>query len=381
VAEACGDAGAEEADPCCDGGCAPPGHVWVRGEYLLWWTKSSPLPPLVTTSLPGTPVGGAGVLGAFGTSVLFGGENVSDNPRSGGRVTAGGWLNDAQALGVEGYLFGLEGASNHFSAASTGNPILARPFFNAQTGAPDAVLIAFPGVVKGGANVALSSTDLVGAGVDLRANACCGCSDLCCGCCYRVDVLGGYRFLHLHEGLGLSETEVATGPKAPAPVGTRIDLSDAFGTSNQFHGAELGAEAELRHRRWCVDVLGKVALGGTGEDIAINGTTSIKGGPPVPGGFLALPTNSGTFHRSSFAVVPEVGLDVGYQLTDHLRVFAGYTFIYWSKVARPGDQIDLALNPSQLPPGHLTGLPRPALVPHDTDFWLQGIDFGGELRF
>jgi hypothetical protein len=381
VVEDDGEACVEEAGPCCDGACAAPGHVWVRGEYLLWWTKSSPLPPLVTTSLPGTPVGSAGILGAFGTSVLFGGQAVSENPRSGGRISAGGWLNDSQCLGLEGYFFGLQGVSNHFDALSTGNPILARPFFNVQTGAPDATLIAFPGVVKGGVNVALSSTDLVGAGADLRANVCCGCSGLCCGCCYRVDLLGGYRFLHMHEGFGLSETEIAAGPNAPAPAGTRIDLSDSFGTENQFHGAEVGVNAEFRHCRWSVDVLGKLAVGETAEDIAINGNTSIKGGPPAPGGFLALPTNSGNFHRSPFAFVPEVGLDVGYQLTEHLRVFAGYTFIYWSKVARPGDQIDLALNPSQFPPGHLRGLPRPAFIPHDTDFWLQGIDFGGELRF
>jgi hypothetical protein len=328
----------------------------------------------VTTSIPGTPVGDAGILGAFGTSVLFGGADVSDNPRSGGRITAGGWLTDTQALGVEGYFFGLQGVSNHFGALSPGDPILARPFFNAQTGAPDATLIAFPGVVKGSVDVTLSSTDLVGAGVDLRTN-------LCWGCGYRVDLLGGYRFLHLHEGLGISETEIAAGPNAPAPVGTRIDLSDSFGTSNQFHGAEVGVEAEFRHFRWYVDLLGKLALGGTAEDIAINGNTSIKGGPPLPGGFLALPTNMGTFHRGPFAVVPELGLDVGYQLTDNLRVFAGYTFIYWSRVARPGDQIDLTLNPSQFPPGRLRGLPQPAFIPHDTDFWVQGIDFGGELRF
>src|SRR5579885_3479831 len=45
---------------CCEGGLGggcpyPPGRVWVDAEYLLWWTKGSPLPPLLTTSPPGTP--------------------------------------------------------------------------------------------------------------------------------------------------------------------------------------------------------------------------------------------------------------------------------------------------------------------------------------
>ena len=32
----------------CDNSC-----FWVRGEYLMWWTKSMPVPtPLVTTAAP-----------------------------------------------------------------------------------------------------------------------------------------------------------------------------------------------------------------------------------------------------------------------------------------------------------------------------------------
>jgi hypothetical protein len=44
--------------------------------------------------------------------------------------------------------------------------------------------------------------------------------------------------------------------------------------------------------------------------------------------------------------VPEAGIDVGYQLTRHLRAKAGYTFIYWTDVVRPGDQIDPTTNNS-----------------------------------
>jgi hypothetical protein len=377
--QACGDApgllpGPGCADPNPDSVCGLPCHIFVRGEYLLWWTKSSPLPPLITTSPQGTPVGQAGVLGQPGTTVLFGGQNFSDNPRSGGRITLTGWLDDPQTIGVEGYFFGLEDISNHFSAASNGNPILARPFFNTQTGAPDAVLIAFPGTVKGSVNAVVSSTDLYGAGVDLRAN-------VCCGCCYRVDLLGGYRFLHLNEGLTVSETEIGTGPNSPVPVGTRIDLTDSFGTGNDFNGGELGVDTEIRHGRCFVDLLAKAALGATNESVAINGITTSNARPPAVGGFLALPTNIGNFHQTRFAVVPECGLTLGYRLTDNVRVSIGYTFIYWSRVARAGNQIDLTINPTQLPPGTLAGQPRPAFVFHDSDFWAQGIDLGVEVRF
>src|SRR5262245_25821908 len=47
--------------PC--GPCGPAGCMWVNVEYLLWWAKGSPLPPLVSTSPAGTPVTSAGVLG------------------------------------------------------------------------------------------------------------------------------------------------------------------------------------------------------------------------------------------------------------------------------------------------------------------------------
>src|SRR5262245_31571922 len=67
-------------------------RIWVRGEYLLWWLSAPKLPPLVTTSPPGTPQIDAGVLGSPGTAVLFGDSHVNGDVRSGGRVTLGGWL-------------------------------------------------------------------------------------------------------------------------------------------------------------------------------------------------------------------------------------------------------------------------------------------------
>src|SRR5262249_61083084 len=84
------------------------------------------------------------------------------------------------------------------------------------------------------------------------------------------------------------------------------------------------------------------------------------------GGLLALPTNMGGHTRTVFSVVPELGLNLGYQLTDHIRIFAGYTVLYWTHVARPGQQIDRTINSNQLPtiagPGSLGGgPPRPIL--------------------
>jgi hypothetical protein len=84
-------------------------------------------------------------------------------------------------------------------------------------------------------------------------------------------------------------------------------------------------------------------------------------------------------------VVPEFNLNVGRQVTDSLRLFVGYTFLYMSNVVRPGDQIDTTVNTTQLPdytgPGTLSGPARPAFTWRDTGMWVQGINVGAQLRF
>jgi hypothetical protein len=91
----------------------------------------------------------------------------------------------------------------------------------------------------------------------------------------------------------------------------------------------------------------------------------------------------GTYSRDRFAVVPEASATLGYQLARGLRMTVGYTFIFLSRVARPGDQIDLALNPNLFPPEEdpFSGPLRPAFPFRDSRFWAQGISFGLEYRW
>src|SRR5262249_15573982 len=98
-------------------------------------------------------------------------------------------------------------------------------------------------------------------------------------------------------------------------------------------------------------------------------------------GLLAQPTNSGRFSRDVFSVVPEFGINVGYQLTDYCTAYVGYNFIYWTNVVRPGDQIDFSVNPSQLSGNPLIGTSRPTLVARNSDFWVQGVNVGLAFRY
>ena len=80
-------------------------------------------------------------------------------------------------------------------------------------------------------------------------------------------------------------------------------------------------------------------------------------------------------------MISEIGLRVGYQVAEGLRVFVGYDLLYWPQVVRPGGRIDLNVNATQIPPGALVGIPRPAPVGRETDLLLQGISAGIELRW
>jgi Putative beta barrel porin-7 (BBP7) len=380
---------------CRTGGkvCGPPGRVWVGAEYLLWWVKDARLPPLVTTgSAVPTQIPPPGALGGLGTVGLFAGEGVDRDPFSGGRFTAGYWLDCGQTKGIEASYFFLGSRSKDFTSNSSGAPgsrVLARPFFDVSSGLPNAELIAFPGLASGTVAVH-STTRLQGPEANLICNLCCSCGD--CGDCdgparsYRVDLISGFRYLDLREGLGVGEnTQIL--PAAPLFAPANIRAFDQIDTRNQFYGGQLGVRAEVRQNRLFANVTGKLALGDTHQTVDSNGATTITppGAPATvrPGGLLALPSNTGRFSRDKFSVVPEGSVNVGYQVTDNLRVSVGYTFLYWSDVVRPGDALDLRVNSTRVPTSLVppSGPAAPLFTFRSSDFWAQGIAFGVELLF
>jgi hypothetical protein len=331
--------------------------------------------PLVTTG----PASSFGIIGNNGTQVLFGGP-IDYGAFSGGRFTLGYWFDNCQTCAIEGNFMFLGQKSVNFSAASNsaGSPLLARPFVDAVTGQQMAEPVSFPGELAGGVNVTAKS-QLWGSELNLRWDPICFTGR--CGGTYRIGFLGGFRFLKLDESLGISEDLIPFGDTV-----TRLQLSDQFNTHNQFWGGNLGTVIEWRRGCWTVDLRAKVALGGTRENVNISGSevdTTLNTGAQqrFNSGFLAQPTNIGKFNRDLFGVVPEVGLNIGYQLTDHIRLFAGYGFLFWSNVARPGRAVDPVVNVSQLSGGTLVGPAHPAFAFHGSNFWAQGVNFGLELKY
>jgi hypothetical protein len=382
----CGSHGACCFDTCC-GPCDRPYCFWASADFLLWTIKDSRTTPLVTTSPVGTPQSMAGVLGT-GAAVLYGGPDIENEEFKGGRFTAGAWLDPCKTIGLEASFMFLGRRNNYFLAGSSGTPILARPFMDAG-GFENAQLIAFPGVISGSV-VVDSQSSLWGAEGNLRCHAWCCCL---CGGTFRADLLAGFRFLELKEKLTITELLVVPDgsvvPRAPGPA--TILVQDSFRTHNQFYGGQIGADTEYHYGRWFAGATAKVALGTMHEVVTINGFTTLTTPSVVTtaaGGLLAQPTNIGQYSHDRLAVIPEVGLKLGYQVNDHVRVYVGYDFLYVNNVVRPGDQIDRVVNVTQIP--NITsppsgepvrGIPRPSFNFKDTDFWAQGFNVGLEIRY
>jgi len=353
------------------------GPVEVRAEYLMWWGKGDPVPPLMTTSPADTPRDAAGLLTTSGTQILFGDSGLNRTMHSGGRFTLDFWSCPYCCSAIEASYFFLGTQSDIFRNSSQGTPILARPFFNVQDDRPDAGLIAFPGV-QTGSITAVSSSSFQGTEILLRRN-------LVRQPGSKVDVLVGYRYLRLKDDLRMDEFETFIDPQSVIQVGSTLAITDSFDTLNQFHGVDLGIDAQWRRCCWSLDLVAKLALGNTNSHVSIGGTTTATVPDTAPvvsqGGFLAQQTNSGQFSRNWFSMVPELGATIGYDLDCRRRITVGYSLVYWSKVARPGDQIDLNLNPAQFPAPQASTGRGPEFRFATTDFWAQGLNLGLDIRF
>lgn len=385
----CGDASCSSCAACP---CGLPGRFWIRGEYLIWWTKGMNTPALLTTGDGSVARANAGVLGIPGTDVIYGDEPVFSDARSGARFRIGKWCDQCNWLGFETEYFFLSTENDNSGACEIGPTIYARPFFNANLGQEDAELVQFPGVVNGSVHID-AETSFWGIGPRLRVNLACERFD--CNVCdprcdprdpcdvggYRMDMLVGYRYLHLSDDLTINETLSTVNTTAP----TFFTLRDSFSSSNDFHGVDIGLLWEGYKGPWSLELIGRVALGNVSQEVTIDGaTTTSSNGVSVndPGALLALESNMGTYTRDEFSTVSEFSATLGYALSPQTRFLVGYTFIHWPNVLRAGDHIDRNINTDLLPPPQATTGPNvPAFAFTEVDFWAQGLSLGLEYRW
>lgn len=360
-----------ETDECCADSqmCAPPSKLWARGEFLLWWMKGMNLPPLATTDPNG------GVLP--NATVLFGGSTVNEDILPGGRFTLGLWTDECNSQGIEASYMFLSRASAGFNGSSATFEVLARPFTDVN---PDSLGATADVIVSEGnttGTLAISATSQLHS-FDILWRWNLGSADCC-----TTDLMVGFRHAQLIDSILINETILTTGTAAP---GTSTALFDQFGTRNTFNGAEFGIFFQRRlNDCWALDLTAKGALGQVNSSIGIAGQTRTT---PAAGtstfadvGLLAQTTNSGQFSQSEFTAIGDFSLNLRRELPCGWRANLGYSLIVWGDVLRAGDQIDLNVNTSQIPPGALTGDPRPLVPFASTNFWAHGLQIGVQRSF
>lgn len=361
----------------CADYCEPIGlgkRWWASAEYLGWGSEGMFVPALITTSPVGTASTDAGVIGKTGTGVVFGNGHMNDNVRSGGRFELGTWFQPEQldGLGVT-YTF-LGERTDSYSASSAEYAILSRPFFNVSSGAQDARIIVFPGLAMGSVAVA-SENQFHSLALDYRRRGVRSGR-------FQIDYLFGYMFAEFDESLAIRDSSLSL---AGVTQGTTIEIEEAFESKNSFHGAAFGMMArEELSERWVGDVFAKGALGGvysrteiSGQtDTTVNGVTTTSSG-----GLLTQASNIGEHRDGYVSSYWELGLKLRRRLGAHSALNFGYSWVLLSHVERAGEQIDLGVNVTQIPPGVLVGEARPEFPEAKSSYWAQGLSVGLECQF
>ncbi len=361
---------------------------WAGTESLLWWERNGHLPAnLVTSGLPTDAVPGA--LGQLNTLGLSGPGTINYGAFSGIRLFAGAWLDPQQILGVDASGFVLQQRSQGFALNSTvgGNPLLALRHSDAFTGLPDAFVLASPSISNGG--IALhTNSQLWGADANLAHTFFRLPS-------FRLVGLFGFRYLDLSEGLSLETRKMAIDHSTISFQGQNFATpafeltADRIHARSQFFGGQAGLRGEYYFSHFFIAATGKLALGRTNEVMDAMGVSTLQIGTfplrTAAGGLFVLPSNTGHFVNQDFGIVPELQLKGGVLLTRWLRATIGYDILYWSRVFRAGDSLDLTVDNRQVPtsPSYQAGVighsPQPLF--NTSNFWVQGLTFGLEFTF
>jgi hypothetical protein len=347
--------------------------------------------PLVLAANTGTPGNRFGA-----ADPVIDPRNVDFGDLNGGRVEVGAWLDPRHTCGVEFGGFLLQERSREFAASSDAVPNLARPIFDPVVGRFN-FAVADAGLSRGSVS-ALASTQLGSAEFNVVRNVAFSES-------WSFDALFGTRYIDLDEDLQVRHTTTGAGLVLNNTADfVRLDVSDRFRTRNQFWGGQVGARAEARRGIWFGSLTGKLGLGNNhqvsevagqtvGTDAAGTTTTAeggllaLLGGPVrrTDGSVVFETANIGRRKTDWFAVAPEVGVQVGAQLTRSVRVHVGYNFLYINNVVRPGDLIDPVVNLRFVPshPDFRTesAVAQPTTRTSRDDFIAHGVELGLGLQF
>jgi hypothetical protein len=338
--------------------------VWFSLDYLASWLQKPHLTaPLLTVGSPNDNFPGA--LQQPGTSILFGDGNYNFRTFSGMQASVGVNLNDHWYLELDGFVLPTQSIGATYGSDGNGNPLIARPVV--ANGQNLVYFSSFPGVISGSTAIA-ADTQLWG--IEAVARYKFEITPYLTG-----DFLLGFRQMQLQESLQINDTLTPIVPSvnflgnqiAPGQ-GTFFTDFDRFSTVNTFYGVDFGGRLRWQSGYDWFGLTGywKEALGTTYQNVNISGATSLvtpAGTTTVPGGILAQQSNIGSYNRTTFGSITEGGVGFIFTPCKYVRFELGYSAMYWNSVARPGNQINANVTPTQVPTNNVYTGPAPGNLP------------------
>ncbi len=392
---------------------------WFSGEYLLWFTRSQPIPyPLVTTSAPNQ----FGILGQPSTVELVPAKDIPYNAISGFRFNAGFYGDADRRFGpwINAFYTEEKGIHRQFSsfpvgAVSEGVPVIARPFIDTELGQTSLVLTG-PEFAVGGIKVSTSTSTW---GIEAAGLWNIFRSHPDAKVWQSLDLIAGYKFLQNREQIVIEsvsflnnyilEPIFVPGPFGfPVQIGTELitpevplagvnivfpamfQIIDRITTRNRFNGGVFGLRHELRYGMWNLMTTGKIGIGNIHQVLDIQGHTAFGNFQTARmgssyGGLFANAATIGRYSNDEFGIIPELTANLGIYVTRSLMVYAGYNFIWINRVLRPGLHLNPVIDASTLPAslnyGEPGRIPTPRLQLRQDELWLHGVNFGLQLRY
>ncbi len=320
--------------------------------------------------------------GAVGATV-FGDDVIRSGTHEGYQIDTGMWLDGEHCWGLEANYFDVTGRpDNYDSGQTTGSTFpLVRAFYDPTIPGVVPGFVAVPGIAAG--RITVDTNDYFqSAGIWLRhqlqaSEWSTNDSDVnwtdSSARTFRLDAIGGYRFARLIDSVNEQDSEFD-------PSLNQYTNINNYRTVNDFNGLELGLDAVYTFSHWSLDVVGKAAVGFNNQNVSLYYLTELdttnSGGGPLPPS-----TASPEISRNCFSVIPQLELNLGYQVTDHLKVTGGYDLLYWTNVVRAASQIPVGPGTPAYPIGSATVFSPVPPTGNMTTFRAEGLHLGAELRF
>jgi hypothetical protein len=299
-------------------------------------------------------------------------DRINGDWQSGLRLSAGMWLDKPHGTGLEASYAVFLKSSELVSYSSAPNMVLGRLFVDVTGPGVALFQLSSPSGSTQGLAQVRTSFDSDGFELNMlrRGPAMIG---------EEFHWILGIRYFGMKENLSIESLSQVGG--------LRVGSFDTFATKNQFVGGQFGGRWNWNIDRLSIDFLWKMAIGGMSQEVDINGgsNAALTSGARIErsGGLLALSSNIGEYQRTKLVVMRDATLNFSYAITSNVKLNLGYNLMWVSSVIRPGEQIDLGVNPKLLPFSGVapSGPARPSFQFNGEEFWMHGINVGLSVQF